>query len=233
MSGSDNLNLVVPPPTTSPGIGVPVGTARALKVLFVLCLAIHAVAVWSDAAQLLLLMGAQDGATIPDVVADAHDRRHALIGIAQAALALPTWILFLVWTYRVNASLRRLGTKDMSFTPGWAVGWHFVPIANLWKPFCVMREIWAASEHTSDDWEDQPVSCVVGLWWAFWLMSFISGRVATKLTLRAEELDEMLNATYLMLCADAMDIPHYLAAFALVSAVTAMQLRRTTRDPLA
>jgi hypothetical protein len=120
----------------------------------------------------------------------------------------------------------------MQFTPGWAVGWHFIPVACLWKPFCAMREIWVASEHASDDWRIEPASCLVGLWWGFRLMSFISGKIALRLELRAEVLDDLANATYVTLFADAVDIPHYLVAFALVSAVTAMQMKRATTGSL-
>ena len=47
--------------------------------------------------------------------------------------------------HRANYNARQLGAADMRFTPGWAVGWHFIPIAWFWKPYQAMTEIWRAS----------------------------------------------------------------------------------------
>ena len=46
------------------------------------------------------------------------------------------------WIYRTNANAHSFGTGDMSITPGWAIGWYFIPIANLFKPYEGMKETW-------------------------------------------------------------------------------------------
>ena len=70
---------------------------------------------------------------------------------------LSTGILVLTWIHRANHNARQLGADDMRFTPGWAVGWYFVPIAWFWKPYQAMKEIWLASANPSD-WRGRPVS---------------------------------------------------------------------------
>ena len=42
-----------------------------------------------------------------------------------------------------------------SFTPGWSVGWFFVPIMNPWKPFQAMREIWQASAEPGNGFDKE------------------------------------------------------------------------------
>jgi hypothetical protein len=68
-----------------------------------------------------------------------------IVGLAQFILAIITGITFLRWIYRSNNNLRALSGESMTFTPGWSVGWYFIPIANLWKPYQVMNEIWKVS----------------------------------------------------------------------------------------
>lgn len=82
---------------------------------------------------------------------------------------LITGILVCIWTYRANSNVRALGATGLRFSPGWAVGWHFVPIAWFWMPFSVMREIWRASA-SPDEWRRQPGSALLGWWWALWLV---------------------------------------------------------------
>ena len=56
--------------------------------------------------------------------------RQALIALLQLVVLIGCAFVVLKWIYRANANVRALGAKDMKFTPGWAVGWYFVPI--LW-----------------------------------------------------------------------------------------------------
>lgn len=55
----------------------------------------------------------------------------------------------------------------MEFTPGWAVGWFFVPIANLFKPYQVVAEIYRASDPSADPdyWSLAEVPRYLLLWW--------------------------------------------------------------------
>jgi len=74
----------------------------------------------------------------------------------------------------------------MQFTPGWCVGWFYVPFANLVRPFKAVSEIWRAStddpESDGNGWSMMGSStALLGIWWGTWLMgniiSNISGRV--------------------------------------------------------
>ena len=72
-----------------------------------------------------------------------------IVGLVQMVLGIITGITFLRWIYRSNKNLRVLSDEAMTFTPGWSVGWYFVPFANLYKPYQVMKEIWTVS-HKSE-----------------------------------------------------------------------------------
>lgn len=84
------------------------------------------------------------------------------------AVILASHILTLTWIYRAHANLRQATPDGLEFTPGWAVGWYFVPIANLFKPYQAMRELWASSQGYSDRYGDEAPR-TIKLWWGFWI----------------------------------------------------------------
>lgn len=85
------------------------------------------------------------------------------------ALNLALVIMVAMWIYRA-AHNARLVRPSMQNSPGWAVGWYFIPIANLWKPYQAMSEIWRISCHP-DSWKSVSTPAVMGWWWAGWLLS--------------------------------------------------------------
>lgn len=88
--------------------------------------------------------------------------------IVMAGAGLASMILVLVWIHRANHNARALGATGLEMTPGWAVGWYFVPIAWFWKPYQAMKEIWQASA-SPKHWSRQGVSPLLGWWWGLWL----------------------------------------------------------------
>ena len=55
----------------------------------------------------------------------------------------------------------------MEFSPGWSVGWFFVPVAGLFMPYRVLKELWKASHwHSIRAWQQGPGSPVLGVWFA-------------------------------------------------------------------
>ena len=74
---------------------------------------------------------------------------------------------FLVWQHRAHRNLRAASVEGLAFTPGWAVGWWFVPVANLVKPFQSVREPWKASS-ADPAWPEIRTWPVIGWWWGLW-----------------------------------------------------------------
>ena len=97
---------------------------------------------------------------------EASDARQSLVGIAQVLVLLISGFLILRWIYIANFNARQLGAAGMVFSPGWSVGWYFIPFANLWKPYQAMKEIWLASSNPQS-WKNQPVAPLLRWWWFF------------------------------------------------------------------
>ena len=51
-------------------------------------------------------------------------------------------IVYLFWLYRLSYNLKLLSGRWVRFTPGWTVAWYLIPIANFYKPFQAMKEMW-------------------------------------------------------------------------------------------
>jgi hypothetical protein len=105
----------------------------------VICLA----ALWSGWLEIDLIERAVEE-EITDAETEANDLRQGMIGLAQFGTRITLIVLICIWP-RANRNARALGATGMRFTPGWCVGWYFVPIMNLFRPYQAMKEIWMAS----------------------------------------------------------------------------------------
>ncbi|PHR50093.1 MAG: hypothetical protein COA32_02865 [Fluviicola sp.] len=100
------------------------------------------------------------------------------ISFILAAIAVP------VWFYRAHDNLKIL-KKKLSFTSGWAAGWFFVPIANLFYPAKVMKEIHNGTNVAYDTVNRKlslmPMAGIITLWWATYIISGIFTRISNSM----------------------------------------------------
>ncbi|MBN2578464.1 MAG: DUF4328 domain-containing protein [Pirellulales bacterium] len=116
-------------------------------------------------------------------------------------LTIVAFIAFLMWLHRVYRNLAGLNVKNLNCSPGWAVGYYFIPILNLFRPYQVMKEIWQKSEpNLKTKSVSVPVSSLIRWWWAFWLLPFFIGLVSYHLSIRAVSISEQLTACSVALC---------------------------------
>jgi hypothetical protein len=106
-----------------------------------------------------------------------------------ALIYLPTLILSFIivgcWIYRANANAHAIG-GDLTVTPGWAVGWYFVPVANLFKPFQAMKETWLAS-HYGGGWGTGTATGLLNWWWGLWIVSNILANLSWRISTAAPQ----------------------------------------------
>lgn len=142
--------------------------------------------------------------------------------LAQLSTFFITAVFFLLWTYRSYRNLSALSGRDLRFSPGWAVGWYFVPIMNLFRPYQVMKEIWEGSDPEADPsrpgaWEERPVSPLLPGWWGLWLLSNLLAGVPV-----VRPMDPGESALYMFLT-DIVGIPLCFVTFFLVRAINRRQ----------
>lgn len=99
-----------------------------------------------------------------------------------------TAVFFLRWVFVANRNARALGASDMHHTPGWSVGWYFIPIAHLWKPYQAMKEIYLASNpDAAENWKEGKSPGFLPLWWAIWICGNIVGQISMRMTLHGAD----------------------------------------------
>jgi Domain of unknown function (DUF4328) len=195
--------------------------------------AIAVVSIVSGEMEYRLLTDFQLGryATEAEAIAagDASDLRQALLALIDFSIFVVSGVLILMWIYRANYNARQLGANGMTFTPGWSVGWYFVPVATLWKPYQAMKEIWRAS-HMPADWQNAPISALLSWWWLLWLVGNFLGQAVLRMSLRAKEIDELMTVNRIYLVSDALDIALALVTLALINAIYRAQMAHVRAD---
>jgi hypothetical protein len=196
---------------------------------FILLAIVNIIAVISGYAQSELLNRAISGETITITEATSTDSRQSLIGFVQTGLHIVAAILFLIWIYRAHKNLKSLNVTDLRYTPGWAIGWFFVPIMSFFRPYQVVSEINKASDPNmgasidSTSWKNVATSPIVGLWWAFFLISNFIGQIALRTILSGEELSDLLISTNVYMVSDAIDIVGFIITILVVQRISQYQ----------
>jgi hypothetical protein len=80
-------------------------------------------------------------------------------------------IAFFAWLWRVVDNIPSLGGGQPSISPLGAIGWWFVPGANLFKPYQIVADVWRRLGSTSDDRRTR----FVVAWWVAWVGGTLAG----------------------------------------------------------
>src|SRR5579863_1150161 len=119
----------------------------------------------------------------PIAMVSPHLTFFGILALAvNGAIPLILAIVVFFWIYRAAVNARRLGAANLRHSPGWAVGWFFVPIANLGMPYRAMGEIWRASADPAR-WQEQRVPSLLRWWWFLGLFASIAALWGFKLSL--------------------------------------------------
>ena len=206
------------------------------KGLLVASLVLAVVAVISGLLQVELLSRLAEGSNYTMEEVAQNDSRQGLIGIFQVLLWIGTAVAFLIWFHRVNKNLPSLGQTGLIFTPGWAVGFFFVPFFNLVRPFQAMRAAWHGSDpsrmgldftsHRTDFGSRLGTPALVEWWWALFLISNFIVNAAGRLLLSQKTATGLQSGSSLMVLSDLLEIPSALVAIRLVGHLTRWQVEK-------
>jgi hypothetical protein len=146
-----------------------------------------------------------------------------LLSLVESLARLGTIVMFLVWLYRVYTNFPALRVQHLDFTPGWAVGWWFIPFANLVKPYQAVSEAWRESDPEYDE-QFGYLSSRGGSSWQFplWWGTFILGNITSRI---AEMTFQDPTAAELF--------PYFLIVTVLFSGVSALLAIWIVRDTTA
>ena len=169
--------------------------------------------IWSGWMQLEMMSGSFSHAE-----ASANAQRVVMIAGLTVLLRIVTFFVFGRWIVLAHRNLPALGAQYLDFTPGWAVGWFFIPFANLWKPFQAMRSLWRSS-HSVHRPEIQESTWVLPTWWTLWLSFAFLSNIAQQMSSGAKGLDDYRNITQFAVVSSAFDLALCLVASILVTRI--------------
>jgi hypothetical protein len=155
-------------------------------------------------------------------------------GLTDFALQVALYFLIGRWIYRAAWNARHLGAS-MKITPGWAVGWYFVPFAALVMPFRAMREIWEGSHRAEGSAAANAAADQIGLlrwWWALFLITSFIGNALMRVALSDDDsvstlIGKNLGATTM----DFLSIPLNLVFIAISQRIARAQDRAQAATP--
>lgn len=224
-----------PEPLTST---VPYESGRPRATLTVVLLlafaALCLVSIFSSVLQISFLEEAIAGAEISDERAAANDLREGAIGLLLIILNVAVVVSFCFWIHRAYRNLRALGNppQSLDYSPGWAVGWFFVPLANIVMPYRVAREIWEKSDpsvRTRDDllYAVGGSAPLLLAWWVLWLVSNFAGRLVARFYGDAETPEAIIWASKADIVSTGLWIVAALLAALVVRAIDRRQEERS------
>jgi hypothetical protein len=178
-----------PPLVYRPANGLVFMVTLSLATLLLLCTLVFVIDVISELAfpGLLAKENPTSAEAVPMMVLGGS---LALAGLATMAMHILTVVLFCMTVFRFNKNARALGSQGLEYTPGWSVGWFFIPIANLFKPFQAVSEIYKASDPKAGafDWRQSPTDTALGWWWGTWIIGNIISQVEIRMQFRQIEV---------------------------------------------
>jgi hypothetical protein len=163
----------------------------------------------------------------------ANELREGVVGMLLAIVFFGVIVVFATWTYRMNANIHALGSNNLRFTPGWAVGWYFVPIANLWKPYQVVRELWLASNNPAG-WQTDRSSKLLSWWWTTWLaylfFPLVSVAYMMRLSVQGDAFSPLLLIELFGVVYAALGLAAAILAYFVVTRIGASQAQAADRS---
>lgn len=187
----------------------------AKKLIFCLSLSIIAsvlLSIWDGLYYMEIAAGDLDGMTRIEDSA-------LMIVVPFFIVYLLTIVVFSMWTNRIVKNTWAFNSERMSISPGWAVGWYFVPVASLWKPIEAIRQV-------RDTFFGYKKGLNLTAWWAFWLITNFAGRISMKMP--ADTIEQIEASTLFDLVTSPLDIMSAVFALLMVKKLTNRQHKVVT-----
>jgi uncharacterized membrane protein len=207
------------------------GLAKMCVVLLLLQSAVALFGVISAWWTYDLLSLASTGRSIGPEVLEADATRGMIVALLSIFLYAIGAVAVLTWIYSASRHAHLAGVLEMTVTPGWAVGWYFVPFANLFMPFRAMREIEEASAAAVSQKERGSAgeSLMLG-WWGSWLAMNITTWVSFRIAGNASSVDDLRTAAMFDMISCVLMVSACLLLSALIGRIQSFQNRAALTD---
>lgn len=170
---------------------------KTAMILIWTVMAISTIISVASAVDVFLLLQYADGQELSQTAADISDIVLRVSGYLYIAAYIISAFTFILWFRRAYYNLQVI-TGNTEYTDGWAAGSWFIPVANLFIPYNIMKELYTKTDQylfvdDNEDYSDNRLSTnYIGWWWALWIICNVFGRVISKAMDKAETLDGII-----------------------------------------
>ncbi|MEM6552922.1 MAG: DUF4328 domain-containing protein [Planctomycetota bacterium] len=159
----------------------------------------------------------------------------AMVGVSL--LGLGVWVLalivFLRFFHRITKTTHEFAAEIVETSPGWAVGWWFVPIANLWKPYGVIKRLFTANDPATLAGERGiPPVALIGWYWAVWIISSVLSQATFRMT-QSPDPSVVETAVYIDVATSVLDVVALVLLYKWVTLLRDWHLAKITRSDYA
>lgn len=128
-----------------------------------------------------------------DQAAAEVDATGAAVGALFLLTLLGSYIAAGMWIYRAAANAQAIAPAEGRITPGWSIGWFFVPFANLVMPFRAMRQTWNGLHGNPSLTDGMPGWTLI--WWLAWLLSNSLATGSMRINMNADSIADFRLST--------------------------------------
>ena len=95
-----------------------------------------------------------------------------------AILAIAGAVFVCMWFYRASQNVHLAGMRGLNYSPGWNVGWFFIPVAHIIMPVIALRETMKASmsinnKHEYDSWQNNKPIGAFRIWAGLFILQMV------------------------------------------------------------
>ena len=167
-------------------------TRRAITFLW-LNLSAHIILIVLDSVELMLLQRAKtdNSMEVINLITTSDLIQLIFAGIYLVILVL-TYIFYIQWFRRAYYNLH-FQSDYLSYSEGWAAGFWFIPVLNLYYPYKIMKEIFSETLSVLGKSEDDFPRALLRTWWFLYILGSVISQIASRLQFRADDIDELIK----------------------------------------
>ena len=155
------------------------------------------------------------------VLAEKNDFRVAIVNGLYAILLFLSYFLIGRWFFVSSKINHLLGVKELSVSPGWSVGWYFIPFANLVMPYRSLKETFKAS-FNSEEWQNNEVPYDFPFRWATFLIGNGLANISFRMDLALGETysyEQLNQISYIDIVTDVLLIINAIFLFRIINII--------------
>lgn len=185
------------------------GRARWVSISLVIFMLVAGWTIISTWVEIELLNQLDSGVFVDDSTIESNDSRQQGTFVLYLLSYIFCIVTFLIWIHRASSNLISLGILNQRFSPGWAVGWWFVPFMFWFRPYQVMKEIWKGSipyVGWAGELKGYPISGLLPVWWATFIILHVIQVIQGRGMDSANTIGELIAFDYVAILSELVGI---------------------------